>query len=136
MRTLHVTAAIIEYDHQILITQRKEGTHMALRWEFPGGKIEPGESPEECLKREIKEELDLDILIKQKLLVVEHQYEEMKVILHCYMCSVVGGVPKKKGCKDFRWVSPSELTIFSFAEADYPVVNYLIKKSEKAQHNL
>lgn len=63
MQTLNVTAAIIERGREILTAQRLKDSHMGLRWEFPGGKIEPGESPEDCLKREIKEELDLDIQV-------------------------------------------------------------------------
>ncbi|TEB15706.1 CTP pyrophosphohydrolase [Pelotomaculum sp. FP] len=82
MQTLNVTAAIIERGSEILISQRLKGAHRGLKWEFPGGKIEPGESPEECLRREIKEELDLDIRVGDRLMIVEHQYKELRVILH------------------------------------------------------
>jgi 8-oxo-dGTP diphosphatase len=129
MQTLNVTAAIIERGQEILIAQRLKGAHMGLRWEFPGGKIEPNESPEDCLKREIKEELDLDIRIWDRLMVVEHQYEELKVILHCYRCSYLGGQAKKKDCHDFRWVGADDLKNYHFAEADQPIVRYLSEQS-------
>jgi 8-oxo-dGTP diphosphatase len=127
MQTLNVAAAIIERGREILIAQRPNDTHMALKWEFPGGKIEPDESPEECLIREIKEELDLDIRVEDKLMVVEHQYEELKVILHCYRCSYLGGEAKTKDCHDFRWVVAGDLQNFDFAGADRPVVRHLLK---------
>lgn len=132
MQTLNVTAAVIERGREILIAQRLEDSHMGLKWEFPGGKIEPGESPEECLRREIKEELDLDILVENKLMVVEHQYEELKVFLHCYRCIYLGGDAKKKDCQDFRWVFTGDLKSYSFADADYPVVRYLTEKAGPA----
>lgn len=127
MQTLNVTAAIIERGSEILIAQRLKGSHMGLKWEFPGGKIEPGESPEECLMREIKEELDLDIRVGKRLMVVDHRYEKIRVILHCYRCCYLGGEAKKKDCQDFRWVSGGDLKSFDFAEADLPVVRYLTK---------
>ena len=125
MQTLNVTAAIIERGSEILIAQRLKGSHMGLKWEFPGGKIEPGESPEECLMREIKEELDLDIRVGDRMMVVDHQYEKIRVILHCYRCSYLGGEAKKKDCQDFQWVARRDLKSFDFAEADRPVVRYL-----------
>lgn len=128
MQTLNVTAAIIERGEKILIAQRLKDSHMGLKWEFPGGKIEPGESPEECLRREIKEELDLDILVGDRLIVVEHQYEELKVVLHCYLCSYLSGEAKKQACQDFRWVGIGDLKRYHFAEADRPVVRYLTEQ--------
>ncbi len=125
MRTVNVTAAIIERGREILISQRLKDSHMGLKWEFPGGKIEHGESPEECLRREIKEELDLDIRVGDRLMIVEHQYEELKVILYCYRCSYLGGETKAKDCHDFRWVVIGDLKSFDFAEADLPMVRYL-----------
>jgi 8-oxo-dGTP diphosphatase len=129
MQTFNVTAAVIERGSEILIAQRLKGSHMGLKWEFPGGKIEPGESPEECLMREIKEELDLDIRVGDRLMVVDHQYEKMRVILHCYRCCYLGGDAKKKDCQDFRWVACGDLENFDFAEADRPVVRYLTLKN-------
>ncbi|MCL6560100.1 MAG: 8-oxo-dGTP diphosphatase MutT [Firmicutes bacterium] len=127
MEVLHVTAAIIQQDGRVLITQRKEGSHMGLKWEFPGGKIEHGESAEECLKREIKEELDIDVGVGKKLMVVEHQYNEKKVILHCYWCRFLEGKFKARECRDFKWVNVSDLKNFDFAGADLPVVKKLME---------
>jgi 8-oxo-dGTP diphosphatase len=125
MRTVNVAAAIIERGREILISQRLKDSQRGLKWEFPGGKIEHGESPEECLRREIKEELDLDIRVGERLMVVEHQYEDLKVILYCHRCSYQGGEAKAKDCHDFRWVVAGDLTNFDFTEADRPVVRSL-----------
>ncbi|SFF99035.1 8-oxo-dGTP diphosphatase [Desulfotomaculum arcticum] len=134
MRILVVTAAIIFVGDKVLITQRNENVHQALKWEFPGGKIEPGESPEECLAREIDEELGLKINVGDIFHVVSHVYEERQVILLCYYCRCQ---PSKinmsniqaRDCHDFRWVSIAELDDgYDFSPADIPVVEKL--KSE------
>lgn len=82
------------------------------------------------MRREIQEELDLDILVGDKLMVVEHQYEELRVILHCYRCSYLGGEAKTKDCQDFKWVNSGDLNNFHFTEADIPVVRYLTKQAD------
>ena len=131
MEPLMVAAAIIHHNGRVLIAQRRKDSHMGLKWEFPGGKIEPGEDVAACLKREIKEELDLEIEVEQELTVVEHQYEEKKVILRCHWCRYLEGEAKTRECRDFKWVNVDEMKSYDFAEADRPVVQLLMK--EKAR---
>lgn len=126
MNTIIVTAAIIRHNGQVLIAQRKQGAHEGLLWEFPGGKLESGESPEEGLIREIKEELDIDISVDDIFKVVSHCYDkERHVMLLVYLCQYLSGKPKTKDCQDFRWVTPDEMNHYTFAPADIPAVEKL-----------
>src|SRR4051812_24671764 len=100
---LIVTAALIVDKDKILLAQRKPGAHMELRWEFPGGKLEEGEHPEQCLIREIKEELDLTIEIIDIYKVIKFKYDEKDVLILCYKCRLTGGDAKTVDCNDFRW---------------------------------
>ena len=129
MDEIKVAAAIIRNNGKVLIAQRPEFSHMGLKWEFPGGKIETGEDAAACLRREIREELDLEIDVGRELMVVEHQYQDRKVILHCHWCRYVRGKAKTLGCRSFKWVSAGEIKQYDFSEADCPVVDFLIKSS-------
>jgi 8-oxo-dGTP diphosphatase len=91
------------------------------KWEFPGGKIEPGELPEDALVREIKEELDIEIRVGEPYLTVP--YRNIKLLV--FLADYVSGKVKNKGCRDSRWVSPGELKDFDFMPADIPVVKKL-----------
>lgn len=126
MEVINVAAAVIEKNAKILIAQRPEDSHMGLKWEFPGGKIEPGENVTGCLKREIKEELDLVIEVGEELTVVEHHYRDKTVILHCHWCRYLAGDAKTLDCHSFKWVSIDEMKKYDFAEADKPVVRLLM----------
>jgi mutator protein MutT len=126
MKTYLVAAAIIRCNDKILIAKRLKGAHMGLKWEFPGGKIETGEDAGDCLRREIKEELDLDIGVGEELTVVEHQYEDRKILLHCHLCRYLGGQAKARGCQDFRWVYLGDLQGYDFADADRTIVRCLL----------
>lgn len=117
-----VVAAIIKQDDKYLIAQRKKGTHLGLLWEFPGGKLEKGESPEECLQREIQEELSLKVEPMDIYKVVSHHYETKHIIMLCYFCRIISGVPQLIECNDFQWVTAKEMSSFQFAPADLPVV--------------
>ena len=132
MRVYQVAASIIRHKDKILIAQRLKDAHMGLKWEFPGGKIAPGESVEDCLRRELKEELDLEIEVDGEFTVIEHQYEDMKIFLHCHWCRYLGGIAKPKECRAFRWVNLEELKDYDFAGADQKVVRLLLEKHEKA----
>lgn len=125
MKTIVVTAAIIKDGKKFLIAQRKKGAHQEMLWEFPGGKVEPGESPESCLAREIREELNLIIQVEDIFQVVSHNYQDRHIILLCYNCLLVDGQPEKLDCQDFRWVTGEEMTGYEFAPADIPVVEKL-----------
>jgi 8-oxo-dGTP diphosphatase len=121
-----VTAAIIKDNGRYLIAQRKKDSHLGLKWEFPGGKLEVAEDPEKCLAREIKEELDITIEVIDIFEVVSHSYEQKNILLLCYMCKLMKGTPKSVDCNDFKWVALSEMPKFDFAEADRPVVEKLL----------
>ncbi|MBB6216257.1 8-oxo-dGTP diphosphatase [Anaerosolibacter carboniphilus] len=119
---LIVTAALIRKENKILIAQRYVKTDHSLKWEFPGGKLESGETPEECLAREIKEELNLKIEVKDIFKVVYHEYPEKKILLLCYLCNDLGGQAEALDCNDFRWINIDALNQFDFVEADVPIV--------------
>ncbi|SFR07176.1 8-oxo-dGTP diphosphatase MutT [Desulfoscipio geothermicus] len=125
MQILVVTAAVIKHNGKILISQRNENTHQALKWEFPGGKLEPGESPEQCLFREIKEELGLSVIVEDIFDVVSHIYDNRQIILLCYLCKVAGGAARALDCRAFRWVEVDELARYDFAAADRVIVRKL-----------
>jgi 8-oxo-dGTP diphosphatase len=127
MKALIVAAAIIENNGKFLITQRLKDKHMGFKWEFPGGKLEKGEDAGSCLRREIREELDIDIEVGAELMVVEHQYPDRKVILKCHWCRFVQGEAKTLGCHSFKWVSAGEMKDYDFSAADLPAVKYLVK---------
>ncbi|SHK80971.1 (deoxy)nucleoside triphosphate pyrophosphohydrolase [Desulforamulus aeronauticus] len=125
MHTIIVTAAIIQRAEKILIAQRKGTADHGLKWEFPGGKLHFGEDPKAGLKREIQEELDMEIEVGPIFEVVSHLYGERHILLLCYTCRYLGSQPSTKDCQDFRWVTPQEMRDFDFTEADLPVVEKL-----------
>ena len=120
-----VSAAVIRKGRKMLITQRPEKGLLGGLWEFPGGKREPGETLEECLKREIKEELDIEIIVGECFIKVPHAYSHFRITLHCFFCRKSKGRLKALGVKDFRWVTPEELTLFPFPRADQKVIETL-----------
>lgn len=122
-----VTAAAMVRDEKVLIAQREAGSHMEYRWEFPGGKLEHGETPEECIIREIKEELDMDIEVLDIYKVVKFAYKEKDILLLCYLCRIIGGEGKALECNDFKWVNREELVNYEFVPADLPIVEKLMK---------
>lgn len=136
MDVIKVAAAVIENNAMILIAQRPEDSHMGLKWEFPGGKIEPGEDVTGCLKREIKEELDLTIEVGREITIVEHHYQDKTVILHCHWCRYLAGDAKAVDCHSFKWVSIGEMEQYDFADADRPVVRLLTEDFRKAANHL
>lgn len=125
MKTYIVTAAVITDRDRVLITQRKENSSQGLKWEFPGGKIEAGEDPEHCVAREIKEELDIDIAVRDIFKVVMHRYEDRYILLLAYLCSHTGGDPSPLGCNKIAWVPVQGLLGYDLAEADVPIAKKL-----------
>ncbi|HSF15013.1 MAG TPA: (deoxy)nucleoside triphosphate pyrophosphohydrolase [Vicinamibacteria bacterium] len=120
--TIVVAAGIIERDHRILATRRKKGSHLELHWEFPGGKLEAHESPEECLARELREELGVTVAPGRILDVVFHRYPESSVLLLFYECTLTDGEPRALDCDAFRWVPRAELPSLEWAPADLEFV--------------
>jgi len=128
MQRIIVTAGIIRHEQLVLITQRKPEAQHGSKWEFPGGKLEPGESPMACLAREIQEELAIQIQVDDIFEVVAHQYDNFEVILLCYLCTYLGGKIKPFACADFRWVTIPELLDYDFSAADLPIVAKLLRQ--------
>jgi mutator protein MutT len=119
---IDVVAAIIRKSGRILITQRLDNVHLAGLWEFPGGKVEPGESAEAALRREIREEIGIEIHIEGEFLAVEHDYPTKSVRLRFFNCSVAGGEAHPREVADLRWVEPRELGGFTFPPADAELI--------------
>jgi len=121
---LVVLAAVIEQDDAFLLTRRLEGTHLAGTWEFPGGKCEPGESHEDCLRRELLEELGVCATIGDEIFAVTHAYPERSVELHFRKCTL-HGAPSPQIGQEMRWVSRADLAALEFPEADRELIEQL-----------
>ncbi len=124
-----VAAAIIEQNDCFLLTKRLDGVHYGGFWEFPGGKQEPGESLEECLKREVREELEIEIGIFRPFTVVKYQYPEKPVELHFFCCCVLNGTPKPVGCAEWAWVPKGRLNTYPFPPADAVILEKILSPS-------
>ncbi|MEK6603360.1 MAG: 8-oxo-dGTP diphosphatase MutT [Nitrospirota bacterium] len=122
---IQVAAALIIREGRYLITQRRADVHLGGLWEFPGGKRESGESLEDCLRRELREELGIEISHPVLFRVIRHDYPEKSVELHFFKCAIASGLPRPLGCEDLRWVAPEELDQFPLPPADQPLVEAL-----------
>jgi 8-oxo-dGTP diphosphatase len=122
---INVAAAIIRRGTRILITRRLDNVHLGGLWEFPGGKVEPGESLEFALQREISEELGVRVRVGDKFFTVEHDYPTKSVNLHFFNCIVVDGEPRPLEVADLRWVEPRDLNQFQFPAADSELIERL-----------
>ncbi len=98
-------------------------------WEFPGGKIEPGETIEECIKREIDEELAIDIQIGEHLITIDHTYSNLRVTLTVHECRHIKGVPQPLECDEIRWVNIEQLKQFDFPAANFQIITALQQKA-------
>jgi 8-oxo-dGTP diphosphatase len=125
LKTVIVAAGVMVENQRVLVTQRTEGASHGLLWEFPGGKVGDGEDPREAIRRELKEELDVEVEVGEILEVIFHSYPEYPILLLVYQCRLKKGVPKLIGCRDLRWVSPEELKELSMPPADEPIRNRL-----------
>ena len=121
MKGIKVVAAIIVKDGRLFATQRGYGDYKDW-WEFPGGKIEPGETPEQALKREIKEELDTEISVGDHLITVEYDYPKFHMTMGCYLCSVVSGKLTLLEHEAAKWLGPDELESVKWLPSDIEVV--------------
>jgi 8-oxo-dGTP diphosphatase len=125
---VRVSAAIIRNsDNEILICQRGPGGSCQFLWEFPGGKIEPGESPEECLVRECREELGIDIEVQDLFEQTKYSYPERDIEFMFFRTSLINGVPASSVHNSIKWVLPDRLDEFEFCPADVFVVKKLAK---------
>lgn len=119
---LRVICAIIECNEEVLIAQRSDKMLLPLKWEFPGGKVEVGESDHDCIIREIKEELNLDITVLAQLTPVTHHYDTFSLELIPFVCHANTQAFEKTEHAQVLWVNPKELMTYDWAEADIPVV--------------
>ena len=127
--TLVVTAAVIERDGKYLVTRRQRGVHLEGYWEFPGGKCDPGESLDDCLRRELVEELGTDAEIGEELLAVTHTYPDRSVELHFIACTLIGAPSPLLG-QEMRWVARAELRSLQFPPADDELIA-LLERDER-----
>ena len=123
-KTVRVTAAVICRENKIFATQRGYGDYKDW-WEFPGGKIESGESPEQALKREILEELAAEISVGRKIMTVEYDYPTFHLSMDCFVCTLVRGEPELLEHEAAKWLSRSELDSVPWLPADREVVDTL-----------
>ena len=127
MKHITVVAAVIENRNQVLCVQRNLNKHAYIseKYEFPGGKVEEGESEVEALQREIREELSMEISVKDKLMVVDHVYPDFSLLMHTYMCTCASRDLVLHEHIDLQWLNRSELAKLDWAAADIPIVEKL-----------
>jgi 8-oxo-dGTP diphosphatase len=115
---IRVVAALVASGGRYLITQRRPTAVLPLLWEFPGGRVEPGETDEQALAREIRHRLDVDISVGKLIGFVKHPYERYIVELHLYECELVHGEPREANVHAFQWVASTEFDRYPFTPAD------------------
>lgn len=127
MKQIHVVGAVIVREGNILCAQRGAGQSMASLWEFPGGKIEPGETPQDALKREIAEEMRCEIRVGEQVAYTAHEYEFGVVHLTTFYCELLSGTPQLTEHAAIRWLPPEELLALEWAPADVPAVHAIMR---------
>ena len=121
---LVVVAAVIERDDRVLLTRRQKGVHLEGLWEFPGGKIDEGESHAAALRRELREELDTDADVADLVFEITHDYGDRSIALHFYRCALLGE-PRPLLGQEMRWVPRAELRLLGFPPADAELITLL-----------
>ncbi|NGP45698.1 (deoxy)nucleoside triphosphate pyrophosphohydrolase [Bacillaceae bacterium SIJ1] len=134
MKEMHVVGAVIvrEEDDAVLCAQRSEKMSMPLLWEFPGGKVEAGETFETALTREIQEELGCYIAVGEKIAMSTIEKEASRITLHTFACRLVSGQPQAYEHKEVRWVKRQELNKLEWPELDLETVGWLIKRKSRS----
>ncbi len=122
MKHLHVACAIIECDGLVLAAQRNAAMSLPLKWEFPGGKIDLDESSEECLRRELVEEMGIRVCVGKNLPTNTHHYSTFSVTLHPFVCAIESGEITLHEHAAIAWLKPEQLQTLDWAEADLPVI--------------
>ena len=128
MKTIQVVAAVLFWEGKVLCVQRpvNDREYISSKWEFPGGKVEVGESREEALVREIREELSVDIEVSEFLMTVEHTYPDFHLTMHVFKCVLDQGEISLNEHVELKWLSVDELDQLDWAAADIPVVKSLM----------
>ena len=126
MKTIRVVAALIERDGRYLITQRRETAVLPLLWDFPGGRVERGESDEAALAREVDERLGASVEVGQLISFVNHPYEKYAVDLYLYECKLLGDALHCQAVKDYAWVTSKEMESYSFTPVDEASMSKLL----------
>lgn len=124
MTRVRVVAAVIERENRFLVTRRQDGVHLAGFWEFPGGKVADGESHAEALRREMHEELDVNIVVGNLVLETSHDYPDRVVTLFFYRCDLIGA-PRPMIGQEMSWVARAELPSLNFPPADDELIRRL-----------
>lgn len=128
LNMINVTCAIIINEEKILVTQRSEKMKLPLKWEFPGGKLESGEGEKECIKREINEELNIEIEVVEKLSNSVFDYGTFQINLIPFLSKYISGEIILSEHKDYKWLKKSELLLLDWAEADLPILKELLNR--------
>jgi 8-oxo-dGTP diphosphatase len=123
---IEVSAGLVFRDGLLLIAERRPQDHLGGLWEFPGGKREPGESPEDCLRRELMEELGIEVEIKELVETIAHDYPGKKVLLKFFRCLWRLHEPRAVGCHNFAWVGRDQLANYAFPAADERLLQKLL----------
>lgn len=125
---LVAACAIVDADGRVLICQRPEGKAMAGLWEFPGGKVEPGETPEQTVVRELAEELGIETKVAclAPLTFASHAYENFHLLMPLYVCRRYWGIPRPMEAQQLKWVRPAKLRDYPMPPADEPLIPFLI----------
>jgi mutator protein MutT len=122
-----VVAAVIEDGHRFLVTRRQPGVHLAGMWEFPGGKIDPEESHSAALKRELREEIGVEVDVGDLMYETTHAYPDVTVALYFYRCRLLRGDPRPLLGQELRWVPRAELPALGFPPADTELIERLVR---------
>jgi len=125
MAFIQVAIAVIVHEGRILLTRRAAGDRFADLWEFPGGKLLPKESPQECVRRELSEELGIEITPMAMLAPLSHDYGDFKVTLHPFIVTIASGEPVSAGGNAMQWVEPDELASLSFPQGSVPLLSQI-----------
>jgi 8-oxo-dGTP diphosphatase len=123
VKHIHVACAIIEKNGKVLATQRSAAMSMPMKWEFPGGKIDDGESPEECLRREVGEEIGVAVDVVLSLPPHTHRYDTFIVTLYPFVCTISSGEIILHEHAALRWMKPEELYALDWVDADPPIID-------------
>lgn len=117
-----VTAAVVQHQGRLLIAQRRPEAMLGGLWEFPGGKCQPGETLADCLRRELREELGIEVAVGEPVATIPHAYSHFRITLHAFRCALLAGEPRPIACADVRWVRLEELDAYAFPVTDQRII--------------